>query len=289
MLWLVHYYPFHWLTRITPAPWLPLTERAAERAIEIARGGKRRQAAARMQAMLGISAAEARGLSRRFLAHSIRVTHLERRLGRWPDLPDEPLRIVGREHLDRALASRKGALLIMVHRFAVGSVIRALYDAGYPMTVVIRPQVHPMFGRLGRRVAGASQRRMFARFYRDVIDVNDPEVSIKIVQRLRAGGLVVIAPDSRTSKTATGVRFLGGETRVSAGVLELARVSGSPLLPFDALYEPHGLVAEIRAPLDLERGRTRDDQYERNLPRLVSALEQLVAACPEQWMHWVDL
>lgn len=292
VLWLVHSYPLEWITRLTPARWLPVAERAAERGFQVARRGAGRRAAARMRDLLGISEDEARSLSEHFLAHSIRVTHLERRLRRSrPDAGDSlhSLDIVGREHLDAALDAKKGALLVMVHRFAVGPVIRAMRAAGYPLLVVINPHPHPMFGRMGRRAVRTSQRRMFAHFYPDRVAADDPEVSVKIVQRLRAGGSVVIAGDARRAKTSTTVRFLNGKARVSAGVLELARVSGSPILPFDALYEPDALRAEIGSPIELARGRTRDDHVELNLPRLVAALERMVAACPDQWMHWADL
>lgn len=271
-----------------PARWLPLTERAAERGFMIARRGSGKRAALRMRALLGVADDEARSLARRYLAHSIRVTHLERRLRRSRETA-EPLHIIGREHLDAALDAKKGALLIMVHRFAVGPVIRKMREAGYPILVVLNPYAHPMFGRLGRRVVRASQRRMYEYFYADRVAVDDPDVSVKVVQRLRAGGLVVIAADARKSNTAVAVPFLKGDATVSGGVLELSRVSGSPVLPFDALYEPFGLRAEIGPPLELTRGRTRDEHLEMNLPRLVAALERLVAAHPDQWMHWVDL
>jgi lauroyl/myristoyl acyltransferase len=274
--------------------WLPLTERAAERGFLIAQRGAGRRAAARMRAFLGVSEDEARSLSRRFLVHSIRVTQLERRLRRSRSaaadlLQPLPLQIVGREHLDAARNAHRGALLVMVHRFAVRPVVRAMRTAGYPLVVVVYPHPHPMFGRLGHWIVRSSHRRLFHYFYPDHVSSEDPDVSVKIVKRLRAGDCVLIAADARKSSTTTVVPFLGGEATVSTGVLELARVSGSPILPFDALYGPDGLHAEIGAPLALERGRTRDEHLALNLPRLVAAMERRVEAAPDQWTHWVDL
>src|SRR5262245_39051064 len=112
LLWLAQNYPLYWITRITPIRWLPMTERFADRAIQIVRRTTRRKAAERMQVMLGISTREAGRLSRRLLEYSIRVTHIERRLRRSRDLSAEPvLQLIGQQHLDKALAAKKGALL----------------------------------------------------------------------------------------------------------------------------------------------------------------------------------
>jgi len=49
------------------------------------------------------------------------------------------------------------------------------------------------------------------------------------------------------------------------------------------------LVAEFGPPLDLEPAATAQEYRQRNLPRLVAALERRVLACPAQWTQWLPL
>jgi len=287
VLWLMHFYPLQWITRICPVSLLPVTERAAERIFEIARPRKRRIAVRRMTAMLGISDAEAQPLARRFLRHSVQLTHFERRIRRSSALAAAPFRTIGRQHLDAALAQRKGVILNAMHRFASAQAVRQLREAGYPILVVIHNR--PSGSRLGRWWIAASRRQMIEYLFPDRVELNDPDLTLRIVERLRAGGIVAIAADARRSNSAVRVRVLKGDTAISAGILDVARLTGSPVLPCDFLYEGRGLVAEFGPPLDFEPAATAQEYRQRNLPRLVAALERRVLACPAQWTQWLSL
>jgi len=92
----------------------------------------------------------------------------------------------------------------------------------------------------------------------------------------------------RRSNTSLSVRVLKGEAVVSTGILDVARLTGSPVLTCDFLFEDAGLVAEF-APLDLERAASPQEYRQANIPRLVTALERRVLACPDQWMQWMAL
>jgi len=287
VLWLVHFYPLQWITRICPASMLPAIERASGRVFEIVRPRKRRLAAARIAAALGVGGVEADAIARRFLGHSIQMTHFERRLGRFGAMVAAPFRTIGREHLDVALAQRKGIILNAMHRFASPHVIRQLREAGYPILAVVQSQ--PSGSRLGRRWIAASRKRMLEYFYADRVETHDPDLTLRIVERLRGGGIVAIAADARRSNTPVNVRLLKGETTISSGILDLARLTGSPVLTCDFLFEGPGLVAEFAPPLELEPAATAQGFRQANLPRLVAALERRVLGCPDQWTQWMAL
>jgi lauroyl/myristoyl acyltransferase len=275
------------MTRICPPSLLPIAERAAEGAFELARPRKRRLAAKIMAASLGIEEPEAQLLARRFLRHSVQLAHFERRLGRSGALAEMPFRIVGRDHLETALARRKGVILNAMHRFASAQVVRELRAAGYPILVVIHNARSG--SRLGRRWINTARQDMIDRCFPDRVELRDPDLTPRIVERLRAGGMVAIAADARTSSSAVRVRVLNSDTAISAGILDLARLTGSPIVPCDFLYEGRGLLASFAPPLALEPAATAEEFRQINIPRLVDALEQRVLAAPDQWGHWLKL
>jgi lauroyl/myristoyl acyltransferase len=240
-----------------------------------------------MASALGIDDAEAQVLARRFLRYSVQLAHFERRIRRSDALVATPFRLIGREHIDAARAQRKGVILDVMHRFAGAQVIRELRAAGYPILVVI--QNAPGGSRLGRRWINAARREMIECCFPDRVELRDPDLSFRIVERLRAGGIVAIASDARVSNSTVNVRVLKTQTAISAGILEVARLTGSPVVPCDFLYDGDGLVASFAQPLDLESAATPEEYRRLNTPRLVAALEQRILAAPDQWTHWLKL
>ena len=131
---------------------------------------------------------------------------------------------------------------------------------------------------------------MYDYLYPDRLRVDDPNVTLKMTARLRAGGIVLLAADALRATTSMTVPFLKTQARLSSGVLELARLTGSPVLACDPLYDDDGGVRiQFLPPLNLAPAATREAFIERNMPALVAAFESFVAACPEQWMRWADL
>jgi len=125
------------------------------------------------------------------------------------------------------------------------------------------------------------------RTFPDGILSYDPDCTLKILWRLRAGGIVYIAADTR-SRTSVAVPFLGGQLVVSRGVLEVARLAGCPLLPYDCTYDADGLRIELGVPLQLRADGRPADYIANNLPILVAALERQIKACPDQWTLWME-
>jgi lauroyl/myristoyl acyltransferase len=290
VLWLLHFYPVRWVARVCPTAFLEVMETAVGHTYRSIRIRERRLAAARMSEALGLSAEAANDLASRFIGHAVRRAHFDLRVlsGRACFFPTGST-IVGREHLDRAIADQKGVLLLGVHRFGTRQALLALRELGYPILTVRASQVSAAYGRLGRRWAGRIQPWVLERTFPDRVSPGDPDLILKILGRLRAGGAVFMTADTQRARNAVLVPFLDATIRVNPGVLEVCRLAGSRLLPLDGLYDEKGIRIEFSAPLDLRSGGTRADCARDNLRLLVTELERLVRACPDQWTKWVDL
>jgi KDO2-lipid IV(A) lauroyltransferase len=290
LLWLIQFYPLRMAARVSPERLLDLTEAMSERIYRPLRRHQQRLAAARMEHLLGASADEADALSRRFIGHAIRVAYFNLRLfaDRARLFPDGST-IVGREHLDRAVAAGRGVVLFGLHRFAAPQTLLALREMGYPILTVRSRNVPATYGRLVRRWATRRQPWVLDRTFPDRVVPGDPDQILKILGRLRAGGTVWVTTDTQHAPNAVVLPFLHGNVRVSAGVLDVCRLTGCPLLSLDGRYEGSRLRIEVSAPVELRTEGTRSDWMHDNLPLVVAVMERLVVACPDQWTKWVDL
>ena len=290
VLWLIHRYPLRWIVRFAPDHLLQPTERAAEWTFRVGRWHKRREAARKMVETLGISDADARRRASAMLRAAVQIPHVERRVAGARTLRDEPVRWIGRDQLDAALAKKKGVLLCVVHRFAVANLPRALAAEGYSVLTIVREMTRPTFGRVAARLSRRSERVMYDFLYPNRVLPDDVNATLKMTAHLRAGGIVMIAADAWRSQTSADVPFLKSETRLSWGVLELARLSGAPIVPCDPLYDDDGGLSIRCVPaLDLTPAATRELFVERNLPNLVAVFESFISSSPDQWMRWADL
>ena len=287
VLWLIHLYPLGWLVRRCPMAVLDLLEMLVTFAYQTLQRRQRDVVAMRMRERLGIADNEAQMLARRYFQHVSRRAQLdlrtlcERPMGRWANLS-----VLGRQHLERALSEGTGALLVSVHRFAARHATLAFRDTGFPVFAVHANMI-PQYSRLGRRWIGRKYQLVLDRTFPDGILSYDPDCTLKILWRLRAGGIVYIAADTR-SRTSVAVPFLGGQLVVSRGVLEVARLAGCPLLPYDCTYDADGLRIELGVPLQLRADGRPADYIANNLPILVAALERQIKACPDQWTLWME-
>jgi lipid A biosynthesis acyltransferase len=143
-----------------------------------------------------------------------------------------PVDMQGVQHLEQALARRRGVVLISGH-FGVPELIRPLLD------------------RLGARfvIAGA---RPFPGV--DVAVGRDVWTRAQGLQHLRTalgeGHACIVFPDTRIGRHVE-TPFLAGRIRIGLGAFALAQLAGSPLLPFFAVHleRPPRFRLEVLPPL----------------------------------------
>ena len=182
-------------------------------------------------------------------------------------------RVVGREHVDAALERGRGVLLVSTH---VGGweVATALPSAIVPVptTAVVTDDW------LAWAVEGLRLRAGLAIMY-------DSEPVSKAVRLLRAGEAILVLGDYAKEWMRTyPVRLLDAVAELPAGVVALARLCGTPVVPFSVL--PEGVRrwrVEIETPLPPP---ARDGGVEAERALLQALADRWSRTLREHAEHW---
>jgi len=195
--------------------------------------------------------------------------------------------IQGGEHLDRALAAGKGVILETGHFYANRMAERYFASTGYPVLCVRnqRPE-NSGSGRLGRCILQPRLLEFRRRASAQVVYIQDPECSLKILRRLRSGGVVNIQVDGIVGTRAVAGTLLGRPWRFPAGIFDLVRRSGCAVVPMLCVGRIAGFRISFDPALDLAMADSRDEWLASNLPVIVRALEEQIAGHPEEWRLW---
>jgi KDO2-lipid IV(A) lauroyltransferase len=186
------------------------------------------------------------------------------------------MRMVGVEHVDRALEAGRGCIAVLPH---VGN-----WDAG-----------GHWFGANGYRIAAVAEelkpRRLFELFTRHreelgmrVIGLEkDAHVGTQLKQLLSENWMVALVADRDLSGRGIEVEMFGAPWKVPAGPALLSLTSGAPLLPAPTATLERGWEVRFEAPLEIERtGSLRADVAE--LSRVMAErFERAIAARPTDW------
>jgi len=290
LLWAIYLYPLRWLVAGSPRA----TRGLAQVATPMFRLLSTRRAAevrARLTNELGVGLTDAESdvLARRYIANAVRraLDDLDLANDR-----EEPIcrAFRGREFLDEALAGRRGVLLVSFHWYAERAAKRYLAKAGYPVLSVRSQDPHdPRASRLGKRLLQPRYIRFLHEVLRDEVFAEDPECSLKILRRLRSGGITDIHIDAQYTRDLARVPFLGRDRSFPTGPLRLARVAGCPVLPMAATGHLRSLEIRIDPPLPLDYTLSSEELCRESMPVLLRAIEGHVREYPDQWELWTRL
>jgi phosphatidylinositol dimannoside acyltransferase len=186
------------------------------------------------------------------------------------------LRLVGLEHVDRALEAGRGAICVLPH---LGN-----WDAG-----------GHWFGGNGYRIAAVAEelrpRRLYELFinHREELGMRvvglekDAHVGQQLKQLLAENWMIALVADRDLSGRGIEVEMFGARRRVPAGPALLSLTSGAPILPAPTATLDRGWEVRFEAPLEIERtGNIRTDVAE--LSRLMAErFERAIAARPTDW------
>ncbi len=141
-------------------------------------------------------------------------------------------RVHGRNHLDDAIGSGKGVLIIGAHCFADRAAKLFLAKEGYAMLSVRgsagRPRKanNPIVRMLLKR-----HTEFLHRVIQDEISIFDPECTLVIARRLRQGRLVSLYVDAGSVGKTISLHFLGGWRRFPLGMMDVVRITGCAVVP----------------------------------------------------------
>ncbi len=186
---------------------------------------------------------------------------------------DRHFRVVGIEHLEKALANGKGVILYTGH-------FTTLEICGRPFKA-LTPHFACMFSRRGNALLEEVQRRGRERIAHE----NIPRDNVRMMLRsLKQNAVVWYAPDQLYAAGQL-LPFFGEPALTNVATSRLARLSGAAVVPFSYRRLDGEPRYEIRFYPELDGFPT--DDLTADTSRLVQWLERFVRACPEQylWTH----
>jgi phosphatidylinositol dimannoside acyltransferase len=198
------------------------------------------------------------------------------------ELPRFRFESKGTEHVERAMRDGRGIVFVTAHTGmleASGSILRKAFDL--PLLFAMQGEADER----SRRIHDDARRRAGV----DVVHVgSDPLAVLPLLSHLKKKGAVGLQIDRIPRGMRTiGVVLFGERGEVPAGPFQLARATGSPIVP--VFTRRRGFLDyEIRvyAPIVLDRGA--DDQaLEAAARAAVTAMEDFIREDPTHWFHFV--
>lgn len=190
----------------------------------------------------------------------------------------------GAEHLAAARAAGHGAIVMGAHlgNYNFLAPFMALYTA--PAGAFVEPLEPPtLFDFVSAARAGTGLQLVSA----------DREGVRAAMRLLRANGVLALTGDRILGGNGVEVPFFGHPAMLPQGPIVLAQRTGAPLLPATLHNLPGGrYLIELRPPLPLANtGRARAD-LAANMRLVAAAMEETIAAAPDQWIMldplWVE-
>jgi lauroyl/myristoyl acyltransferase len=199
-------------------------------------------------------------------------------------------RIVGAEHLERALADGRGAILWISNHWAGMSMLkRTLHRHGFPVH-----KVHAEHHVGGFSGGGQSwvQRRVITPFFdrheraivAGIVTIKPGSLAVgrELARRLGANGIICAALDGRLGRRFVAHPVLGIDEAFATGIVTLARTSGAPLLPTFCLA---GRVV-IEPPIEVPPAPDREAAVRQAIVRGVERLEHHARRHPSRYVNW---
>ncbi|MEQ1911681.1 MAG: lysophospholipid acyltransferase family protein [Vicinamibacterales bacterium] len=188
----------------------------------------------------------------------------------------------GREHLDRALAHGRGAIVIGAHvgNFEIGG--PAVAALGYPIYAYVEDQeIPPSMYRAYERCRSATGLRL--------IPLSEGARAGR--RALADGAIVALLADRVISGAGCEVAFAHGRRIIPTGPAALARWSGAPVLFFYLVLNPAGTPRYVGAiePVELDASLDADGAL---IAWTAARVSRLVSEYPDQWFvfqpEWLD-
>jgi len=111
------------------------------------------------------------------------------------------------------------------------------------------------------------------------------------IELLRHGGVLAVAGDRPVSEIDPPIPFFGRPARVPSGHVRLAGKTGAAICLFYCLYSPEAgrYTLHLEAPLELLRGRDREETVQHNMRQVLDALEVVIRGWAGQWQMYVPV
>ena len=190
--------------------------------------------------------------------------------------------LVGREHLDAALAKGNGVIILSAHLgnfFLVGT---RLGLEGHAVHVLIN---QPHDGYIAKLL---DQYRLKIKLH--TIHARPRYLALRALNAvLRSNGIVIIIADEYRKGNGVPTTLFGRTVLARRGPVILAARTGAAIVPACIIRQPDDTLKLIIEPeLDLVRSGRRQAETTENVLRITQWLEKTVCTYPDQW-NWMNL
>jgi len=181
-------------------------------------------------------------------------------------------------------------ILLTVHFCAIRIAKRYLAASGYPI-LTVRDEIAEgdWWGRVGRRVLAPRRMDFLQAIRGESVNVQDRGCVLKIVGRLRSGGLVNIHFDGLAGARTTPSTFLGARRNFSTGIFDIVRLSGCAVVPMLCVGQSSDFRIAFGPMLEIVPTPGRDEFIQANLPAFVETMERQIVTHPEEREQWMSI
>jgi lauroyl/myristoyl acyltransferase len=203
-----------------------------------------------------------------------------------------PVELVGREHVDAALAAGRGAVLWVAHfSFNALAAKKAFHEAGYAVSHLSRPEHGFSKSRFGIAFLNPLRVKTELRYLkgRIIIDRAKPAAAVTRGQKeLKANGIISITAGAWEGAKVATVDVLGATLDLSTGAPGLAVMTGAVLLPVFTVRDPGTtrISVVVGEPIPVDGGADRDEKMLNATQTFADRLVPFVETHPVQWRDW---
>lgn len=206
-----------------------------------------------------------------------------------PDTIGEVCEIVGREHLDRALARGKGAIIMIAHFGANQMIMPALGHVGYTMSQLSAPP--PVWAEILRETRTTPlwtkmlERRWELEKRLPVRHINVFRFLRPAFEALHRNEVLGLAFDGGGGKKWVKVDFLGRKANLSVQPAQIWQKTKAALLPTYVLRKP----GELRHQVVITEELAWNGSMEESMQAVAARCQEWVWTWPEQYLHFLQM
>jgi KDO2-lipid IV(A) lauroyltransferase len=197
-----------------------------------------------------------------------------------PHLIKKKVKIVGRDHLENALAKSKGVILVSAHFGNFPLMLARLSIEGYKTAGIMRfmrdKQAEKIFMRKRTRLG-----------IKTIYSQPRKECVEECIRSLRNNELLFIPLDQNFGSGGVFVNFFGRKAATATGPVVLARRTEAVILPCFILRQKddtHKIIFE--PPLILEKDKFSQESITINVQKLTDIIESYIRRYPAEW-GWI--
>lgn len=182
----------------------------------------------------------------------------------------------GYRYLEEALAEGRGAILVTPHFGNPDLTAQAARARGLQFFILTEPVEPPALADLYLRLRTSHGHRCMS---------VGLAAGKEAIRTLRHGGAIIVVADRNIQGTGVEVAFFGAPARMPAGAVDLARITGAPIIPaFSRRLRGHTMELIIEPRVELVKSGDRLADQRVNVERVVKRFEPHIRRAPGQWL-----